>query len=41
MNASTVLTANQAYSLTNDVWQTPTSITNPRLMKISFTLDLR
>ena len=40
-NASTVFTANQAYALTGNVWLTPTSITNPRLMKISFTLDLK
>jgi len=40
-NASTVFTANQAYALTNNVWLTPTSISNPRLAKISLTLDLR
>jgi hypothetical protein len=40
-NASTILTANQAYALTSNVWLTPTSISNPRLMKISFTLDLK
>jgi hypothetical protein len=40
-NASTVLTANPAYALTSNVWQAPTSITNPRLAKISLTLDLR
>jgi hypothetical protein len=39
-NASSVLTANTAYALTSNVWQAPTSITNPRLLKISFTLDL-
>jgi hypothetical protein len=40
-NASTIFTANQAYALTGNVWLTPTSISNPRLMKISFTLDLK
>src|SRR5689334_12685890 len=40
-NASTILTANAAYALTNNAWLTPTAISNPRLMKISFTLDLR
>jgi hypothetical protein len=40
-NASSVLTANQAYALTNNVWLAPTSITNPRLAKISLTLDLK
>jgi hypothetical protein len=40
-NASSVFTANQAYALTNNVWLTPTSISNPRLMKISLTLDLK
>jgi hypothetical protein len=39
-NASTILTANTTYALTNNVWNAPTSITNPRLLKISFTLDL-
>ncbi len=41
LNKSTILTANAAYALTNNVWQTPTSISNPRLMKISLTLDLK
>ena len=41
LNADTILTANAAYALTNNVWQAPTSISNPRLLKISFTLDLR
>ena len=41
LNRSTIFTANAAYALTNNVWQTPTAISNPRLMKISFTLDLR
>ncbi|HUK35827.1 MAG TPA: TonB-dependent receptor [Vicinamibacterales bacterium] len=40
-NASTILSANAAYALTNNAWLTPTSISNPRLLKISFTLDLR
>ena len=40
-NASTILTANAAYALTNNAWLTPTAISNPRLIKISFTLDLR
>ena len=40
-NASTIFTANQAYTLTGNVWLTPTSISNPRLMKISFTVDLK
>jgi len=40
-NASTILTANATYALTNNVWQAPTSISNPRLMKISMTLDIR
>jgi len=40
-NASTVLTANAAYALTNNVWQAPTSISNPRLAKVSVTLDLK
>jgi hypothetical protein len=40
-NASTIFTANQAYALSGNVWLTPTSISNPRLMKISFTLDLK
>jgi hypothetical protein len=35
------LTANQAYALTGNLWLTPTSISNPRLMKISVTLDLK
>jgi hypothetical protein len=37
LNANTILTANAAYA----AWQTPTSISNPRLMKISLTLDLK
>jgi hypothetical protein len=37
LNRSTILGANTAYA----VWQTPTSISNPRLLKISVTLDLR
>ena len=41
LNADTILTANAAYALTNNVWSAPTSISNPRLMKVSFTLDLR
>jgi Carboxypeptidase regulatory-like domain len=41
LNRSTILTANAAYALTNNVWLTPTSISNPRLIKISFTLDLK
>ena len=40
-NASTILTANAAYALTNNAWLTPTAISNPRLAKISFTLDLK
>src|SRR5262249_16056949 len=41
LNRSTILTANAAYALTNNVWQAPTTITNPRLLKVSVTLDLR
>jgi hypothetical protein len=41
LNKSTILTANAAYALTNNVWQAPTTITNPRLLKVSITLDLR
>jgi hypothetical protein len=41
LNRSTVLTANQVYSLTNNPWLTPTAIANPRLFKISFTFDIR
>jgi len=41
LNKSTVLTANAAYALTNNVWQAPTAITNPRLLKVSLTLDIR
>jgi hypothetical protein len=41
LNTSSILTANQAYALTNNVWMAPTSITNPRLAKISLTLDLK
>jgi len=40
LNRSTVVTANQTYALTNNPWLTPTAIANPRLFKISFTLDL-
>jgi hypothetical protein len=41
LNRSTILTANPTYALTSNVWQAPTSISNPRLMKISLTLDLK
>jgi len=41
LNRGTILTANQNYALTNNVWLTPTAITNPRLLKVSLTLDLR
>jgi hypothetical protein len=41
LNRSTILTANQTYSLTNNPWQTPTAIANPRLFKVSFTFDIR
>jgi len=37
LNRSTILTANSAYA----VWLTPTAISNPRLLKISLTLDLK
>jgi hypothetical protein len=37
LNRSTILTTNASYA----VWQTPTSISNPRLAKISVTLDLK
>ena len=37
LNRSTVLTANASYA----VWLAPTAITNPRLLKVSLTLDLR
>jgi hypothetical protein len=37
LNSSTILTANAAFA----AWQTPLTISNPRLMKISVTLDLR
>ena len=45
-NASTIFAANTAYALiaapaTTNAWLTPTLISNPRLMKISFTLDLK
>jgi hypothetical protein len=40
LNRSTVLTANQTYSLVNNPWLTPTAIANPRLFKISFTFDI-
>jgi hypothetical protein len=36
-NASTILAANASYG----VWQTPTVISNPRLLKVSMTLDLK
>ncbi len=41
LNRSTILTANAAYALTNNVWDAPTLITNPRILKVSVTLDLR
>jgi Carboxypeptidase regulatory-like domain len=41
LNKSTILTANAAYALANNVWSAPTLITNPRLLKVSFTLDIR
>jgi hypothetical protein len=41
LNRSTILTANAAYALTNNVWDAPTLITNPRMLKVSLTLDLR
>jgi len=41
LNRSTITSANQAYALTNNVWFSPTAITNPRILKVSFTLDLR
>ncbi len=37
LNRSTILAANAAYAS----WLTPTAISNPRLMKISLTLDLK
>jgi hypothetical protein len=37
LNSNTVLTANNSVSS----WQTPTSIVNPRLFKVSFTIDLK
>ena len=45
-NANTIATANPAYALvvapaTTNSWLTPTSISNPRRMKISMTLDLK
>jgi hypothetical protein len=40
-NAGTIFTANQAYALTGQPLADPTSISNPRLMKISVTLDLK
>jgi carboxypeptidase family protein len=45
-NANTIFAANNAYALiaapaTTNAWLTPTLISNPRLMKISFTLDLK
>jgi hypothetical protein len=36
-NTSTILAANASFG----AWQTPTIISNPRLMKISMTLDLK
>jgi hypothetical protein len=41
LNRGTILSANAAYALTNNVWQAPTAIINPRMLKVSFTLDLR
>ena len=51
LNRSTILTANAAYAvaagangtfnLSNNVWSAPTLITNPRMLKVSLTLDLR
>jgi hypothetical protein len=41
LNKSTILTANASYALTNNVWDAPTLITNPRMLKVSVTLDLR
>jgi len=41
LNRSTILTANASYALTNNVWDAPTLITNPRMLKVSLTLDLR
>jgi len=41
LNRSTIYTANQTYALTSNPWLTPTAITNPRLLKISFTFDIR
>jgi hypothetical protein len=41
LNRATILTANTAYALTSNVWLAPTSISNPRLLKFSLTLDLR
>jgi hypothetical protein len=37
LNRSTILTANSSFA----AWLAPTSISNPRLLKISLTLDLR
>ena len=37
LNRSTILSVNSAYA----AWLTPTAISNPRLMKISLTLDLK
>ncbi len=37
LNRSTILTANTSYA----AWLTPTSISNPRLLKVSLTLDLK
>ena len=37
LNRSTILSVNAAYA----AWLTPTAISNPRLMKISLTLDLK
>ncbi len=41
LNSSTILAANATYASTNNHWFAPTTITNPRLLKVSFTLDLR
>jgi hypothetical protein len=37
LNRATILTANNSVAS----WQTPTSISNPRLLKVSFTVDLK
>jgi hypothetical protein len=41
LNRGTILAANTTYAPTNNVWLAPTSISNPRLAKISVTLDLK